>query len=194
MDDMSTASETSVVFLGDSITAGGDWQSWFPERTVHNLGVAGDTSDDVISRMDSVVALRPGLVALLIGTNDLPARHSVEHLVRNIEYIMVSLRRELPGARLLVQSIMPRGREFAAQIQDANRHVRQFAPSINSHYLDLWPALALEDGEIDPEFSTDRVHLTPAGYQAWLSELHPALERLEDAPPMSRPIEIIRSE
>ncbi len=194
MDDMSTASDASVVFLGDSITAGGDWQAWFPERTVHNLGVAGDTSDDVIARMDAVVALRPGLVALLIGTNDFAMRHSVEHLVRNIEYIMVSLRRELPGARLLVQSIMPRGREFAAQIQDANRHVRQFAPSINSHYLDLWPALALEDGEIDPEFSSDRVHLTPAGYQAWLSELHPALERLEDAPPMSRPIEIIRSE
>lgn len=194
MDDMLTVGETSVVFLGDSITAGGDWQAWFPERTVHNLGVSGDTSDDVISRMDAVVAVRPGVVALLIGTNDLSARHSVEHIVRNIEYIMVSLRRELPGARLLVQSIMPRGREFAPQIQDANRHVRQFAPSINAHFLDLWPALALEDGEIDPEFSTDRVHLTPAGYQAWLSELHPALERLEDAPPMSRPINIIRSE
>jgi lysophospholipase L1-like esterase len=194
MDDTSAASDASVVFLGDSITAGGDWQAWFPERTVHNLGVAGDTSDDVISRMDSVVAFRPGLVALLIGTNDFGVRHSVEHLVRNIEYIMVSLRRELPGARLLVQSIMPRGREFAGQIQDANRHIRQFAPSINSHYLDLWPALALEDGEIDPEFSTDRLHLTPAGYQAWLSELHPALERLEDAPPMSRPIDIIRSD
>jgi lysophospholipase L1-like esterase len=191
---MSTDNDRNVVFLGDSITAGGDWQTWFPERTVHNLGVAGDTSDDLISRMDAVVALRPGLVALLIGTNDFAVRHSVEHLVRNIEYIMVSLRRELPGARLLVQSIMPRGREFAAQIQDANRHVRQFAPSINAHFLDLWPALALEDGEIDPEFSGDRVHLTPAGYQAWLSELHPALERLEDAPPMSRPINIIRSE
>ena len=194
MDDTSSAREQSVVFLGDSITSGGDWQSWFPERSVHNLGVGGDTTDDVIARLGSVVALRPGVVALLIGTNDLGTRLSVEHLVRNIEYIMVSLRRELPGARLLVESIMPRGREFAAQIQDANRHVRQFAPSINAQFLDLWPALALEDGEIDPEFSDDRLHLTSAGYRAWLSELQPALERLEDSPPMSRPIEIIRSE
>jgi lysophospholipase L1-like esterase len=104
---------------------------------------------------------------------------------------MVSLRRELPGARLLVQSIMPRGRDFAADIQDANRHLRQFAPSIHAHFLDLWPALALPDGEIDPEFSDDRLHLTAAGYRAWRGELEPALERLDDAPPMSRPIGII---
>lgn len=194
MDDSSAVRDDSVVFLGDSITAAADWQSWFPGRSVHNLGVGGDTSDDVIARLDAVVALAPGLVALLIGTNDFGTRLSVEHLVRNIEYIMVSLRRELPGARLLVESIMPRGREFAAQIQDANRHLRQFAPGINAHFLDLWPALALDDGEIDPEFSDDRLHLTPAGYRAWLSELQPALERLEQAPPMSRPIGIIRAE
>jgi lysophospholipase L1-like esterase len=193
MDGTSSTRDRDIVFLGDSITSGGDWQSWFSERTVHDLGVGGDTTDDVIARLDSVVALQPGVVALLIGTNDLGTRLSVEHLVRNIEYIMVTLRRELPGARLLVQSIMPRGREFAAPLQDANRHVRQFAPSIRAQFLDLWPTLALEDGEIAPEYSDDRLHLTPAGYQAWLGELQPALERLEDSPPMSRPIEIIRS-
>lgn len=188
----SDLSADGIVFLGDSITAHGEWSTWFPDREVRNLGVSGDTTDDVIARLDAVVALRPGVVALLIGTNDLGTRHTVEHLVRNIQYLMVSLRRDLLGARLLVQSIMPRGREFADQIQDANRHLRQFSPSINAHYLDLWSALALDDGEIDPAFSDDRLHLTAAGYAAWLAELAPALERLEDAPPMSRPLQIIR--
>ena len=104
----------------------------------------------------------------------------------------MTLRRGLPGTRMLVQSIMPRGAEYADRVQDANRHLRQFAPSVNAQYLDLWPALATESGEIDPTFSGDKLHLTEAGYQAWLSELRPALERLDDAPPMSRPITIIR--
>lgn len=182
----------SIAFLGDSITNHGEWEQWFPERTTFNLGVSGDTTDDVILRLDSVSALSPDSVALLIGTNDLGTRGTVEHLVRNIELIMVNLRRDLPGARLLVQSIMPRGVEFAAQVQDANRHLRQFSPSVNAQYLDLWPAFAREDGEIRPELSVDRLHLTEEGYRLWLDELRPALERLEGAPPMSRPISIIR--
>lgn len=192
MTDANPSSAPSIAFLGDSLTAHGEWSTWFPERQVHNLGVSGDTTDDVVARLDDVVELRPDAIALLVGTNDLGTRKSVEHLVRNIEYLLVALRRDLPGVRMLVQSIMPRGREFAAQVQDANRHLRQFSPSVNAQYLDLWPVLAQPDGEIDPAFSDDRLHLSPAGYQAWLGELRPGLERLEDAPPMSRPISIIR--
>lgn len=182
----------SIAFVGDSITAHGDWAGWFPERETHNFGVSGDTTDDLIARLDSIVAAGPASVALLIGTNDLGTRLSVEHLVRNVEFLLVTLRRGLPGTRMLVQSIMPRGREFAEQLRDTNRHLRQFSSSVNAQYLDLWPALALQDGEIDPAFSDDRLHLSDAGYQAWLAELRPALERLEDAPPMSRPFQAIR--
>ena len=191
-DDSTIETRSSIAFLGDSITNHGDWESWFPDRLTHNLGVSGDTTDDVIERIDEVIDLHPDAVALLVGTNDLGQRKSVEHLVRNIEYLLVTLRRGLPGTRMLVQSIMPRGAEFAERIHDANRHLRQFAPSVNAQYLDLWPALAGDGDEIAPEFSDDKLHLTPAGYEAWLAELRPALERLDDAPPMSRPISIIR--
>lgn len=191
-DESLGESRSSIAFVGDSLTAGGDWSAWFPERVTHNLGVNGDTTDSVVARLNSVTDIRPDAVALLIGTNDLGQRKSVEHLVRNVEYLLVSLRRDLPGARMLVQSIMPREQELAAQIQDANRHLRQFSPSVNAQYLDLWPALAREDGELDPQFSADRLHLNERGYAAWLAELQPALERLDDAPPMSRPIQVIR--
>jgi lysophospholipase L1-like esterase len=191
-DGSNPESRPSIVFLGDSLTAHGAWDEWFPDRDVRNLGVGGNTTDDVIARLDDVTATYPEAIVLLIGTNDLGTRKSVEHLVRNVEYLLVTLRRALPGTRMLVQSIMPRAREFAASIQDANRHLRQFAPSVNAQYLDLWPVLAQEDGEIDPRYSDDRLHLNDAGYEAWLSELRPGLERLDDSPPMSRPISIIR--
>lgn len=194
-DDSTIETRSSIAFVGDSITNHGEWEAWFPDRHTHNLGVSGNTTDDLIERIDEVVELHPDAVALLIGTNDLGQRKSVEHLVRNIEYLLVTLRRGLPGTRMLVQSIMPRGPEFAERVHDANRHLRQFAPSVNAQYLDLWPALAGPSGdEIAPEFSDDKLHLSPAGYEAWLSELRPALERLDDSPPMSRPISIIREQ
>lgn len=193
-DFENTGRLASVVFFGDSLTEGGAWHEWFPDLQTHNFGVGADTTDDLLSRMHAVVDARPDAIVLLIGTNDLGMRRSVEHLVRNTELLLVNLRRDLPGARTLVQSIMPRGREFADQIRDANRHLRQFSATVHAQYLDLWPVLALEDGELNPAFSDDRLHLNAAGYSAWLSELAPALERLEDAPPMSRPISVIRQD
>lgn len=183
--------DNTVLFLGDSITAHGDWQTWFPEVNVLNFGADGSTTDDVLARLDTVIAADPDEIVLLVGTNDLGTRQTVEHLVRNVQSILVELRKNLPGTRMLVQSIMPRGREFADRIQEANIHLRQFCATVHAQYLDLWPALALEDGEIDPAYSDDRLHLNDAGYQAWLAELRPGLERLRDEPPMSRPIQAI---
>lgn len=179
-----------VAFIGDSITANGDWDTWLPGIDAINLAVPGQTSDDVLARLDEIVATAPDEILMLVGTNDLGRRRSVEHLVRNLEGVLVHLRRELPGVRLLLQSIMPRGVEFARAIQDANIHLRQFGATVNAHYLDLWPAMAATDGSLLPELSDDGLHLNAAGYEMWLEELHPALERLRDLPPMSRPLRL----
>ncbi|NNC13291.1 hypothetical protein HII28_15575 [Planctomonas sp. JC2975] len=182
-------SETAgTVFVGDSITASGRWDEWFPEDRTRNLGVGGDTTDAVIARLDEVVALQPDTIVLLIGTNDLAWRRSAEHIVRNIETILVTLRKALPGAQLLVQSVMPREAAYADTIKDVNRHLWQFASTVRAQYLDLWPVLAGPDGAIDPDCSDDSLHLTDRGYEAWLSELRGALETLHDVPPTSRPI------
>lgn len=179
-----------TVFVGDSLTEGGRWQDWFPGDETVNLGVGGDTTEGLIERLDSVAAEDPDTVVLLIGTNDIANRRAVEQIVRNIETILVTLRADSPDARILVQSVMPRGAEYAEYVKEINRHVWQFAATVKAHYLDLWPAMALEDGELNPAYTEDRLHLNDAGYDAWLSELVPALERVNDLPPSSRAIRL----
>jgi lysophospholipase L1-like esterase len=185
-----TSGKAKTVFVGDSLTEGGRWQEWFPEVEAINLGIAADTTEGLIDRLDEVAAHDPDTVVLLIGTNDVANRRAVEQVVRNIETILVNLRAALPDARILVQSVLPRGREYAEFVKEINRHVWQFAATVKAHYLDLWPVMALDDGELNPDYSTDRLHLNDAGYQAWLSELVPALERVHDLPPSSRPIRL----
>jgi lysophospholipase L1-like esterase len=191
IDDSS--SRESIVFVGDSITAGGDWQSWFPDYVVTVEATPGDVTDRLTERLPAITELQPETLAILIGANDFGQNRSVEYVVRSIEYFLAMVRQDVPGSRTLVQSILPRGREYSSDIQEANRHLRQYALNVHAQYLDLWAAMATDDGELRPEFTTDRLHLTPEGYEAWLGELRPALERLRDAPPMSRPISIIRT-
>jgi lysophospholipase L1-like esterase len=182
----------SIVFVGDSITAAGDWQNWFPEYDVTVEATPGDATDRLNERLPAITELQPETLAILVGGNDFGQSRSVEYVVRSIEYFLATVRQYVPGSRTLVQSILPRGREFADDIRDANRHLRQYAQIVHAQYLDLWASMATEDGELKPEYTTDRLHLTAEGYAAWLDELRPALDRLHDAPPMSRPISIIR--
>lgn len=180
-----------VAFLGASIVAGGDWESWLPGERVLNLGVPGNTTDDVLARLDAVVAASPNVIVLLVGTNDFSeAKASAEHVVRNIETILVDLRRDLPGVRLLLVSITPGTEASAGRITEANRHLRQFVATCHAQFLDLWPALA-EGEHLNPALTTDGVHLNAEGYRAWVDELVPALERLRGLPPMSRPMKAI---
>ena len=188
------ADSTVIAFVGDSLTAAGDWAAWFPDDQVVNLGVGGDTSDDLLARLDDVIAADPDVVVVLIGTNDLAWRKSAEHIVRNIETMLVTVRRELPGALILLQSVLPRAAEYAADIREINRHLWQFAPTVKAQWLDLWPDLADETGSLDAALSEDHLHLNGDGYAVWLDALRPALVALRETPPVTRAISIPTSE
>lgn len=181
---------TSIAFLGDGLTVGGQWEDWFPEYDIINLAVAGNTTDDVLGALDAVVELRPNAIVIGVGTNDLGWRKSDEYVVRNLETIMHSLRKRLPETRIMVQSLLPRGKDFADTIRSINRHIWQYAPTQYVLYLDLWPALATPEGELGPDFTEDQLHLTDAGYEAWVNELRPGLETLFERPPSTTSIPI----
>lgn len=163
-----------LLLLGDSLTEAGPWEQAFPDREVVNAGVTGDTTADIAARLDDVLAVRPGVVVVMAGTNE-SRRATVEQVVRGLEEILFQLRHGLPDARLIVCSVLPRERERAEWIREVNIHVRQFAPTVKAEFLDLWPAFAEEDGELRDDFTTDRLHLTDAGYAAWVEGLRAQL-------------------
>jgi lysophospholipase L1-like esterase len=179
-----------TAFVGDGLAPDGNWSKWLPDRDVVAFGHPEGTTDDIVALVEDVVTARPATIVLSVGTNDLSHRHSVERTVRNVESALVYLHQRLPDARILAVSLPPRGREFAEHIKDVNRHLWQFAATQKVHYLDLWHALALEDGELNPLYSDDRLRLNVAGQEMWFNELVAALERVEDLPPLSRPIRL----
>lgn len=180
----------SIAFVGDSLTAAGRWDEWLPEFTVSNHAAGGATTADVLADIELVLAGRPDAYILLIGTNDLAWRKSVEHVVRNIENIMATVHKQEPSTRVLVQSVLPREPEFAASIRDINRHLWQFSSTVRAQFLDLWPVLADERGGLSAAHSEDGLHLTEAGYELWLEALRPAIDHLFTVPTATTPIDV----
>ena len=170
--------DVDVLFVGDSITEGGVWNEWFPQRRTANRGIGGDTSAEVLSRLDAMAA-SADVVYLLIGTNDLTHRIKEDVIVATVRQILTGLRSAYPSARIVIQSVMPRKANFRDRLRALNVRYVALAAEFGVEYLDLWPALATSDGLLPKELSLDALHLNGEGYRRWVAvleeDLAPAL-------------------
>jgi lysophospholipase L1-like esterase len=164
-----------MLFLGDSLTQFAEWAEWFPGVPVLNRGIDGDTVRGVLSRLDTAIN-KPRAVSLLIGTNDIGGIGETadpDKIADAVAELVRAIRSAAPDAPLLVTGVMPRSASFASAIQRLNSRLRVIAEATGATFVDVWPSLADERGEIRPEFSNDRLHLTGEGYRVWVEALRP---------------------
>jgi lysophospholipase L1-like esterase len=174
-----------VLLIGDSLTEGGLWPDLLPELSTSNRGIGGETTGDLLERVDDAVN-DPVAVSLLIGTNDLHgprALRDVTQVAQRTEEIIRRIRAQAPTALLLVNSVLPRTELFADRVRALNTSNKEAAVRHGATYVDLWPAFADENGAIKKEYSRDNLHLTPAGYLAWAEVLRPLLAQFGAAEP-----------
>ena len=102
-----------VIFIGNSITEGGEWNELFNnDQKIKNGGISGDITRGVLNRMDELAKRKPAKVFLMIGTNDLARNISTDSVVKNILWFVSYMKQETPSTQIYVQSILPVSDEF----------------------------------------------------------------------------------
>ena len=71
-----------IIFLGNSITDGAEWNELFGDSHIKNRGISGDFTAGVISGLDEVTNREPVKVFPLIGANDLSRNISPDRVVK----------------------------------------------------------------------------------------------------------------
>lgn len=178
----------SYVALGDSLTAGQGAHRGYVERlyerlarehpgaVLHNLGSSGATTADVLRlQLPRVAKLRPALVTLSIGTNDLTGGTSVDQVLRNLGTIVQSLR--ATGAAVVVTNLPAVGLapavppHYRAQLDGLVRSGNVALEALcRRNQAALFDLYALSKTEIPrhPEyFSWDGYHPSDEGYDRW---------------------------
>jgi lysophospholipase L1-like esterase len=166
--------------LGYSITEFGMWSEWFPGAPMANRGIGGERSGDVLARLHTAID-HPRAVFLLVGTNDLSAAIPEQEITENVAAIIDTITHVSPGIPLYVQSVMPRGLAFRDEVRSLNERYREITAAAETHYLDLWPALATPEGALNPDMTNDTLHLNGAGYRAWVDVLRPIISDIQKA-------------
>jgi lysophospholipase L1-like esterase len=165
--------------LGDSLTAGGVWDSLDPEALVINQGVTGDGYELVLARLDQAIETRPDLVFLQVGINDLGHVGDLLEIVEGHVEIWSRLREALPGARIVVCSLIPiNERKFRKALAGSNQKIRETnkmlakaAAREGLEFVDLYSPLSGTDQALPSALTFDGLHLTKGGHQIWLDEL-----------------------
>lgn len=168
-----------VVFMGDSITQAWTDQAFIRDnRDYVGRGISGQTSPQMLVRFNSdVIALKPAIVHIMAGTNDVAENNGPETPDEIFGYItsMVELARA-NKIKVLLASIPPakdfpwrRGLDPMPQIRALNDRLKAYAARRGIAYVDYWEVLATPDGAMKPDYSTDGVHPNAAGYEAMRS-------------------------
>jgi lysophospholipase L1-like esterase len=120
----------------------------------------------------------------MAGVNDLSRGASVADVVDGSARLCAALGAAVPGARLVLQSLLPVASRLLAwptrnvDIAAVNRALPAVAAAVGAAWLDAAAAVADARGELDERHTGDGVHLSPAGYRAWAAAVAGELVRL----------------
>jgi lysophospholipase L1-like esterase len=169
------ASENRVVFLGDEVTEnwGRDNSPFFPGKPYVNRGIKGQTSPQMLVRFrQDVIALKPKVVVILAGANDIASLTGPITQGMFAENIMSIVElAKMNGIKVVLASLTPICDCYTRQsairpfgkIIGLNGWLKEYAAQSGLVYLDYYSALA-EGRNLKKEFTRDGLLPNEAGY------------------------------
>ena len=159
-----------LVFIGDSLTEWYGWQERFPAYRVTNLGISGETAEELLDRRDMLRDRidSPDVIFLMTGINNiLSERYDITAAYREI---VRNLTTWYKGAKVVVQSLLPVDMPWINNdtIRTINYSLSHIATEHDTEYLDVYGHFVDESGKPRPGLlSDDGVHLAALGYEVW---------------------------
>ena len=168
-----------IVFLGDSITEYVDFGKYLPSYHIINMGIAGDTVSGVMRRLGEVIALQPRKLFLLIGINDICDGIEAGPLARLTSKILERVQAKSPATKIYLQAVFPvrlTDPRVNPEVRTLNTSLKAWAEELHCTFVDLYPLLLDDDGELAEEYTVDGLHLSDSAMAKWMSCIKPYLD------------------
>jgi lysophospholipase L1-like esterase len=166
-----------VVFMGDSITDawGRSLGTFFPGKPYINRGISGQTTPQMLIRFrPDVIALKPKVVVILAGTNDIAGNtgpETIEEIEGNLESMaQLAIANNI---NVVLSSVMPvcdyikpqTARRPLEKIVTLNAWIKEYCTHNHLVYLDYYSAMVDERNMLKKDLTYDGLHPNAAGYE-----------------------------
>ncbi|MEO5649509.1 MAG: SGNH/GDSL hydrolase family protein, partial [Ginsengibacter sp.] len=174
--ELPKATENRVVYMGNSITEG--WiqkdPDFFAGKPYINRGISGQTTPQMLLRFHAdVIALRPKVVVILAGINDIAGNtgpSTLEMIEDNISSMAVLAKSA--GIKVILSSVLPAydfpwrpGLAPAEKVVALNEWIKNYASQNGFIYLDYYSSMVDDRKGLLAEYTTDGVHPNEKGYK-----------------------------
>lgn len=162
-----------IVFTGDSII------DFFPlkkhlgrDLPLINRGIAGTDTNWLLKHIDEqVLILEPSKLFILIGTNDLGLGYAVTEIITRLTDLVSHIKRESLETSIYLISLLPvnEGETYADKVkirrnQDIETLNTQLSVLPGAEFIPAHGHLLDAHGQLASNYTTDGLHLSPAGY------------------------------
>ena len=196
--------KNKIVFLGNSIMqGGGNWNHRYKSHNIVNRGISGDYTAGVLKRLDEILFYKPTSVFIMIGINEFFADNSKkpevnpENVAKNILKIADIITEHSPKTKVFIHTILPINNDQYIRIKEVNYNFlhSNYTPSINSQVeetnsilksnrqyqvIDLHSIFIDKTFKLNPNLSSDGVHLNENGYNLWVQETMGLMKTLQN--------------
>ena len=187
--------ENDIVFLGNSLTEGGKWETYFPDveaklqkkgAGIRNRGIVGDTFGGIDARLDQILPGHPKTIFFLTGANDVSHNLTADSIANGIINVVRRIKKESPKTKIYLQSLLPINESFkryrllngkTAMFSEINAKLEKMAKEEKVTFINLYPlllangpadlALPADQQVLKPELTRDGLHITQEGYKIW---------------------------
>jgi len=184
-----------IVMFGDSHTQGANWNELLGKYKIVNRGIAGDDTQGMLARINSVIKLHPKIVVVQGGINDIYNWVPTNVIFNNLKKIITII--EKSGANPIVVSVIFSGRKWGedwikmhrpdidvpkynkernGEVKKLNRLLKNFCSEKNIEFVDINKYLS-DNNFLKNIYSRDNLHLNSNGYRIWRRELLKALHK-----------------
>lgn len=181
-------SDRQVVFMGNSITEG--WKNTHPDFFTQNpflcRGIGGQTTPQMLVRFrQDVINLKPKVVVILAGTNDIAENTgptTLEMIADNIASMAELAKAN--GIQPILCSVLPaydypwrKGKEPNIKIPLLNAMLKEYAKQKKFIYVDYFSSMADDKNAMIAAYTNDGVHCTSEGYDVMENAILPAIKK-----------------
>lgn len=186
----SSTQKNGVVFVGDSIFELYKLDKYYKGKDYINRGISSNKSADVLARLQSnVIDLKPNMVIIHVGTNDIGHFVSDEDYLYNMSQIIDNIQTQLPECKILIDSIYPTRRlnnynsinltktRDNKKIRNVNEKLKNLCVVKNVKYINTHNQL-LNGEELHRDYTIDGLHLNDLGYKVASNEITKEINQL----------------
>ena len=181
--------QADIVMLGNSLTAGADWGELLGRSNVATRGITSDILEGFNARLNTVFKLKPKIVFIMGGLNDIYAWIPIEQIYKEYIQILTGLkvRGIIPVIELTTYAAKNYAKEWGGtpqvnagrnrEVDKLNKLLVDYAQQNNIEVINLLPSIVGRDGYLKPELTWDGVHFNAAAYKIWAREVENILRK-----------------